>query len=103
MRDKDEAIRDGLAQYTRVAGKIGFKQHDQRSDNFLVYHNWSMETHFVHGEGRVILIQDRTRGDRERTRRIEIFVRDKVTFKDAMARLKQEIGSKVPAEIVTLP
>jgi hypothetical protein len=98
----DDAIAKGLDNYRRAAVKTGFKPAPQRSDGMLVYRNWSLETNFVHGEGRVILTQDRSRGDRERTRRVELRVTDKVGAKDAAESLSHVLNSPVPPEIVHL-
>lgn len=84
---KDEQITKGLDNYRRAAIKHGFKLADHRSDGMLVFRNWSLETNFVHGEGRVILTQDRSRGDRERTRRVVLYVRGKVSVKQAAEEL----------------
>lgn len=89
----DDRIRKDIAKFLTQAKKIGFKQVANRADLMLGYRNWHLETNFVHGEGRVILTQDRTAGDRSNTRKVTIYLhgRERVTHESAHEELMKVI------------
>lgn len=87
----DAKIAKSLDRYRRAGKKIGFKP--IRADGLMVFKSWSMETHFVHGEGRVMLVQNRARGDRDQMgRRVTLYVRDNVLLREADAELRKVVG-----------
>lgn len=89
-RVHDDDIAKALAKFRTQAKKIGFKDIPNRSDGMLAYKTWHMETNFVHGEGRVILTQDRTAGDRSNTRKVTIYIHGhkRVTHESARAEIE---------------
>ena len=83
-KTQDERIAKSLDTYRKVARDLGFKPVPNRSDGMLKRKDWTLETNFVHGEGRVLLVQGRTAGDRDsNARRVTLYVRDKVGHADA--------------------
>lgn len=87
-KTQDEKIAKSLDTYRKVAKNMGFKQVPNRSDGMLKRKDWTLETNFVHGEGRVLLVQGRTAGDRDaNARRVTLFVRGRIQAESAEIEL----------------
>lgn len=93
MANKDDHIADTLRKYKNCAKKIGFKPVANRADGMLEWRSWSMETNFVHGEGRVILTQNRTAGDRSNSRKVILYVHGKQTIATVTEKMREVVGS----------
>lgn len=85
----DEQIAKILDRVRKIALKnFRFKPDDQRSDGLLrgsgQWSAWSMETGFVHGEGWVKLMKDRTAGERSTSFTSKILVRRSLTRQEIL-------------------